>query len=81
MDFNKGDFGVQVGAFKEQSNALRLQEKLLKEYSGVRILERERSGETFFLVRLTQCKQLDEALRLQKLLEEKGYTQTFVVAE
>lgn len=81
IDFQQGNFTVQIGAFKDRQNALRLQEKLLKEYPQVEISETIRFEETFFRVRLSHCTQLQEALRLQKQLEAKGFTQAMVVAQ
>ena len=81
VDFQQGDFTVQVGAFKELQNARRLQDRLLKEYAKVEISETDRSGETFFRVRVNSSGQLQEALRLQKELEGKGFSQVMVIAQ
>jgi rare lipoprotein A len=80
VDFRQGDFAVQIGAFKDRQNALRLQEKLQGAYPQAEISETIRLGETFFRVRLGRCPRLEEALSLQKQLEGEGYSQTFVVA-
>ena len=79
VDFQQGDFSVQIGAFKDRQNALRLRERLLKEYPQVEVSEMVRFGETFFRVRVVNCPQLQEALRLQKELEGKGFAQTVVI--
>lgn len=81
VDYRQGSFSVQLGAFKDQQNAVRLQEKLRNEYPKVEVSETNRLGETFFRVRLSQFTHLEEALRLQKQLEEKGFHQTLVVAQ
>jgi rare lipoprotein A len=81
VDFQQGDFSVQIGAFKDRQNALRLKERLLKEYPQVEVSEMVRFGETFFRVRLTNCPQLQEALSLQKELEGKGFVQALVVVQ
>jgi rare lipoprotein A len=81
VDFQQGDFSVQIGAFKDRQNALRLQERLRTEYPQVEVSETNRLGETFFRVRLTHCTRLQEALGLQKQLEGKGFTQALVVAQ
>ncbi|MBA4391952.1 MAG: septal ring lytic transglycosylase RlpA family lipoprotein [Desulfobacca sp.] len=81
IDFQQGDFSVQIGAFKDRQNALRLQEKLQSEYPQAEVSETIRLGETFFRVRLPHCTRLEEALRLQKQLEGKGFTQAVVVAQ
>ena len=81
VDFQKGDFSVQIGAFKDPQNALMLKDKLQKEYPQVEVSETVRSGETFFRVRLAHCTELQEAIRLQKQLEDKGFSQALVVAD
>lgn len=81
VDFRQGEFSVQIGAFKDRQNALRLKERLLKEYPQVEVSETVHFGETFFRVRLTNCPQLQEAIRLQKELEAKGFIQALVVVQ
>jgi rare lipoprotein A len=81
VDFRQGIFSVQIGAFRDRQNALRLQEQMRKEYPRVEISETVRLGETLFRVRLTHCTELKEAVRLQKELESIGFTQALVMAE
>ncbi len=81
VDFRQGDFSIQIGAFKDRQNAMRLKERLGREYSNVEISEAVRLGETFFRVRLIHYPQLQEALRLQKELEGKGFIQAMVVVQ
>ena len=81
VDFQKGNFSVQIGAFKEWQRALVLKERLEKDYPQIEISEVVRSGETFFRVRLVHCSELQEAIRLQKEFENKGFYQALVVAD
>jgi len=81
VDFQKGNFSVQIGAFKDRQNALTLKDKLQNEYAKVEISETVRLGETLFRVRVAQCNELQEAVRLQKQLEGKGFSQALVVAD
>ncbi len=81
VDFQKGDFAVQIGAFKALQNALTLKERLRTDYPQVEVTETVRSGETFFRVRLAHCTELQEAIRLQKQLEDKGLSQALIVAD
>jgi rare lipoprotein A len=81
IDYQQGDFSIQIGAFKDRQNALRLQERLLKDYPRTEVSETNRYGETFFRVRVSRCQNLQDALRLQKQIEGKGFSQTFVVAD
>lgn len=81
IDYQQGDFSIQIGAFKDRQNAFQLQERFLKEYPRTEVSETIRSGETFYRVRVSQGKDLQDALKLQKQIESKGFSPTFVVAD
>ena len=81
IDYRKGPFMVQIGAFKEIENAHRLKERMLADYQEVEVAETLIKGERFFRVRINCRQQLNEALRLQKELEIKGFTQVLVMAQ
>jgi rare lipoprotein A len=81
VDYQRGPFLVQFGAFKEYQNALRLKEKLEPEYRNIEIAEVTIKGDPFYRVRIKCSDQLNDALRLQKELEEKGYSQVLVLSQ
>ena len=81
IDYRKGPFVVQVGAFKEIENANRLKDRLLADYLEVEVLEAFTRGERFYRVRINCREQLNEALRIQKELENKGFSQVLVMAQ
>ena len=81
VDFQRGNFSVQIGAFKDLQKALNLKERLQNDYPVVEISEINRSGEIFFRVRLAHCTELQEAVRLQQQLESNGFSQALVVAD
>lgn len=81
IDYQKGPFVVQVGAFREVENAQRLKDRLLGEYQEVEVLEAFIRGERFYRVRINCREQLNEALRIQKELENKGFSQVLVMAQ
>ena len=81
IDYQKGPFVVQVGAFKEIENANRLKDRLLADYQEVEVLEAFIRGERFYRVRINCREQLNEALRIQKELENKGFSQVLVMAQ
>lgn len=80
IDYQRGPFLVQLGAFKEVQNALRLKEELQPDYGNIEVAEAVVKGEKIYRVRINCNDQLDEALRLQKELEGKGHTQVLVLA-
>ena len=81
IDYLKGPFVVQIGAFKEIENANRLRDRLLAEYLEVEVLETFIKGDRFYRVRINCSEQLNEALRIQKELENKGFSQVLVMAQ
>jgi peptidoglycan lytic transglycosylase len=74
-----GDFTVQVGAFMQQENALRLQMQLLGRYSAVFIQEEDTPGGHFFRVRVGRVLTQQAAQQLAGQLTETYGFQTFVV--
>lgn len=81
INYQAGPFLVQLGAFKDYQNAVRLKEKLKPDYEAVEIVEAKVKGETVFRVRINCRDQLPEALRVQQELEEKGFPQVLVLAQ
>jgi rare lipoprotein A len=81
IDYQKGPFVVQIGSFKEIENANRLRDRLLAEYLEVEVLETFIKGERFYRVRINCREQLNDALRIQKELENKGFSQVLVMAQ
>jgi rare lipoprotein A len=81
IDYQKGPFLVQIGAFKELENAQRLKDRLLADYREVEVADSLVKGERFYRVRINCREQLTEALRLQKELENKGFSQVLVMAQ
>jgi rare lipoprotein A len=81
IDYQKGPFVVQIGAFKEIENANRLKERLAADYLEVEVFETFIKGERFYRVRINCREKLNEALRVQKELETKGFSQALVMAQ
>ncbi len=75
-----GDFTIQVGAFKEKENALRLRNKLAETYKNAHIVVYESAKGTFYRVRVSRCKTLDHARKYEKVIEAAGYPDAIVVA-
>jgi rare lipoprotein A len=81
IDYQKGPFMVQIGAFKEMENAQRLKDRLLVDYQEVVVADSIVKGERYYRVRINCREQLAEALRIQKELENKGFSQVLVMAQ
>jgi len=78
--YNEGRFTVQIGAFKEKSNAENLRARLTKKYDNVRIETFELGDDTFYRVRVSEKHTIGQAMDLQAKLEKEGFIDCFVVA-
>ncbi len=68
-----GTLTIQVGAFREIENAMRLKQALNLKYQNVYINKVVLRGETFYRVRVGKFTNYDEAYNLAKLMGQEGY--------
>jgi len=68
-----GILTIQVGAFLEIENALRLKQALRLRYENVYINKAVVKGETFYRVRIGKFKSYEEAYNLAKSMAQEGY--------
>ncbi|MBF0520643.1 MAG: septal ring lytic transglycosylase RlpA family protein [Nitrospirae bacterium] len=66
-------YTIQIGAFQEQQNALRLKSSLEFEYKGVYIKQISSNGKTIYRVRVGKYKDKTKAIEYAKGLAEVGY--------
>jgi rare lipoprotein A len=79
-DFETGEFTVQVGAFRDKNNALKLAERLRADFDYVNIMEYEDTdNRIFFRVHVSRTTTLVKAGEMQKRLEDLGFTEAFVL--
>jgi len=76
----EGIFSIQVGAFTDKENAERLQARLEKKHSSVRILPFESHARKFYRVRLGNFRTEAEAQRYLENLPSEEF-QAFIVRE
>jgi rare lipoprotein A len=80
QDFRRGEFTVQVGAFENRQNALKLAERLRGSLEEVRITVYEDArGKTFHRVQVSKSETLDQAEAMEKKLEAMGFADAFKV--
>jgi len=80
QDFRRGEFTVQVGAFENQQNALKLAERLRGSLEEIRITVYEDArGKTFHRVQVSKSETLDQAEAMEKKLEAMGFADAFKV--
>jgi rare lipoprotein A len=81
MDYEHGRFTVQVGAFLEQANARRLQNKLAESYENAHVVTYFDGQKTFYRVRVGRLTTLSEAEAYEQMLKGGGYPAATIVAE
>ena len=69
-----GPYTVQVGSFKEHSNALHMKKSLEMTYAEVYILESVIRGSTYYRVRIGHFDERDEVADFAQHLADEGYT-------
>jgi len=75
-----GPFTIQVGSFKEKSNAYRLKKGLKLKYRDVYITTTYLKGQKFYRVRIGSFNNRDVAYSFAKTLAEEGYS-TFITGK
>jgi rare lipoprotein A len=78
VDVNAGFFTVQVGAFKDRSNAERLRDRLSVTYSPIFIQQYDAAEGTFYRLRVGKVSGEDAANELAEQLRSKGNFTTLV---
>lgn len=71
---NTGPFTIQVGSFKELSNASRLKTALELKYNTVYITDVDIAGTKFYRVRIGKLRMREEVYQLAKTLADEGYS-------
>jgi rare lipoprotein A len=80
VDYNRGRFTFQVGAFRDRQNAEKLRQKLDQTYNNAHISVYDSSQGTFYRVRVGVFKTLDEARQGEAVLIRDGY-EPIIVAD
>lgn len=79
--YYKGNFTIQVGAFRDRTNAERLKANLDRTYQNAHIQTFENVKGIFYRVRVTSSSDLEKAIQNEKMLVSTGFKEAFVVAE
>jgi rare lipoprotein A len=79
-DFTVGEFAVQVGAFKDRNNALRLADRLkvIFDHVDISVYADEKRG-SLYRLRVSRSRTLSQAGKIEKRLEEMGFKGAFIV--
>ncbi len=79
--FYTGNFTIQVGAFQNRENALRLHRELDARYHNAHIVPVTERGTTLYRVRVSRCSTLEEAESYESHFRQNGFSEAFAVAE
>jgi rare lipoprotein A len=77
-DLQRGVFAVQVGAFKDRNNALRLAERLKVIFDNVDVTVYDEGRGPIHRVRVSKSDTLTKAGEVEKKLENMGFEEAFV---
>jgi len=78
--YQSGDFTIQVGAFAERENALRLHASLSRKYSEATVVAFDWGAQRFYRVRVGRYSRLDQAKAAATRLRGQGFPNAFAVA-
>jgi len=81
VDFQHGNFTVQVGAFTQRDNAERLVSRLKATYPNAHITVFDNGPQVFYRVRVGQAGDLEQARQLEARVMKDGFPDAFMVAE
>lgn len=81
IDYWKGNFTVQVGAFQVKANAQNYRYKLSKSYQNAHITTFIDDRGTFYRVRIGRFTNLKDAERFSEKIITRGFSSAFAVAE
>ncbi len=80
-DLKKGEFTVQVGAFKTKANAIRLRSRLNVEFDYVDVeMFEDINKELVYRVRVSKSETLTKAGEMETKLESMGFNGAFIVS-
>jgi rare lipoprotein A len=77
----EGPFTIQVGAFSDRANAVRLVAELQKSYADVFITEMKTAENTYYRVRVGRFRAREEAHHIASRLAHEGYTAFMTTTE
>ncbi len=79
-EIEKGEFTIQIGSFKEKENAAKLADRLkvIFDYVNIAAFKNEAST-TFYRLHVSKTETLTNAGKIEKKLEDMGFTEAFIV--
>ncbi len=81
VNYYRGNFTVQVGAFTNRTNAAKLQSELSQSFKNAHITTYNDGYDTYYRVRVGRCSTLEQAVQYEDIMIQHGFPDAFAVAE
>ncbi len=81
IDYYRGNFTIQVGAFSKRQNAEKFKQKLDQKFRNAHITIGQIGDEKIYRVRVGKSRTLKQAVEYENILIQNGHPDAFVVAE
>jgi len=81
LDYYKGNFTLQIGAFSDLNNAEKLKKELDPIYKNVHVTLFDTGDSTIYRVRAGKCATLEQAAKYEDILIKQGFHDVFTIAE
>lgn len=81
LSYDVDTYRVQIGAFKNKENALKLADEFQKKSVQAKVVEFWKKDELFFRVRVGNFKTMADAEKYREKLKKEGFKQSFVVGD
>jgi rare lipoprotein A len=79
-DFDAGEFFVQIGAFRDRQNAVRLKDRMLSWGRKALVVKGALRGRPIYRVQVRAGRSLKKARHVERALEHAGFSGAFVIA-
>ncbi|MFQ5485289.1 MAG: septal ring lytic transglycosylase RlpA family protein [Desulfobacterales bacterium] len=81
IDFYRGNFTIQVGAFSKRENAEKFKQILGQKFKNAHVTTGQIGNEKIYRVRVGRCTTLKQAVEYENIMIQNGHSDAFVVAE
>lgn len=81
INYQRGVFTIQVGAFTDRANAVQFKDKLARKYKNANIKSFFDGKQTLYRVRVGRCYTLQKAGEYEAAMIRHGFKDAFAVAE
>jgi rare lipoprotein A len=81
VNYYQGNFTIQVGAFANRKNAEKLSHRLSQSFKNAHITTYDDGYDIYYRVRVGRCSTLEQAVKYEKIMIQRGFPDAFAIAE